>query len=399
MTEETSLLKSEPSVPLQASEKIRARDKKYSSPLTKRKEGIGGETSPPVKEYFGGRGAQVNPANKFLKTSYVQEHWEAIDEDSLLENKHTQYIEVFPKTIVNKVNSPDINGYSMNPYQGCEHGCLYCYARNSHEYWGYSAGMEFEQKILIKKNAPQLLEELFQKPSWKPESIMFSGNTDCYQPIERKMQITRQMLEVCLKYRHPVSMITKNAVILRDLDILSEMARLKLVHVMVTITSVNEDLRMILEPRTVTYKNRLRVLKELSSHGIPCGVMVAPIIPHINSYDIPAVIEAAAQNGARRAGYTIVRLNGQIGVIFKDWLQKNFPDRAEKVWHHIQSCHGGQVNDSRFGTRMRGEGQIAESIRQLFKLSVKRFMGDPPESSYDLTIFKRKGHEQLSLFS
>ncbi len=350
------------------------------------------------KEYFGGMGAQVNPANKFLKTSYVQEHWEGIDEDSLLENKRTQYIEVFPKTIVNKVESPDIGGYSMNPYQGCEHGCLYCYARNSHEYWGYSAGMEFEQKILVKKNAPQLLEDLFRKPSWNPEPIMFSGNTDCYQPIEKKMQITRSMLEVCFKYRHPVSMITKNALILRDLDILSEMAKLRLVHVMVTITSVNEDLRMILEPRTVTYKNRLKVVNELSSHGIPCGVMVAPIIPHINSYDIPAVVEAAAKNGARRAGYTIVRLNGQIGVIFKDWLQKNFPDRAEKVWHHIQSCHGGTVNDSRYGKRMRGEGQIAESIRQLFKISVKKFMGTPPEFSYDLSTFKRKGHEQLSLF-
>ncbi len=358
------------------------------------------------KEYFDGRGAQVNPANKFLKTSYVQEHWEGIDEDSLMENKRTQYIEVFPKTIVNKVESPDVGGgYSMNPYQGCEHGCLYCYARNSHEYWGYSAGMEFEQKILVKKNAPQLLEELFQKPKWEPEPIMFSGNTDCYQPIERKMEITRKMLEVCLKYRHPVSMITKNALILRDLDILTEMAKLRLVHVMVTITSVDEDLRMILEPRTVTYKNRFNVLNQLSLHGIPCGVMVAPIIPHINSYHIPAVIEAAAQNGAQRAGYTIVRLNGQIGVIFKDWLQKNFPDRAEKVWHHIEECHGGQVNDSRYGKRMRGEGQIAESIRQLFKLSVKRCMpassadrGDPPKFSFDLSIFKRKGDEQLSLF-
>ncbi len=350
------------------------------------------------KEYFAGRGAQVNPANRFLKTSYVQEHWEGIDEDTLTENKHTQYIEVFPKTIVNKVDSPDLGEYSMNPYQGCEHGCLYCYARNTHEYWGYSAGMEFEQKILVKKNAPQLLEELFQKPKWAPHPIMFSGNTDCYQPIERKMQITRQMLEVCLKYRHPVGMITKNALILRDLDILTEMAKLKLVHVMMTITSLDEDLRMIMEPRTVTYKNRLKVLNQLSANGIPCGVMVAPIIPTINSSHIPDVISAAANNGATKAGMTIVRLNGQVAVIFKDWLQKNFPDRAEKVWHHIESCHGGQVNDSRFGTRMRGEGKIAESIHQLFKLSVKRFIGDSPKFSYDLSIFKSKGKEQLSLF-
>ena len=353
---------------------------------------------PGKKEYFDGRGAQVNPTNRFFKTSYVQEHWEGIDEDSLMENKQTAYIEVFPKTIVNKVNSPDIQGYSMNPYQGCEHGCLYCYARNSHEYWGYSAGMEFEQKILIKKNAPQLLEEVFQKKSWVPEPIMFSGNTDCYQPIERKLKITRSMLEVCLKYRNPVSMITKNALILRDLDILTEMAKLKLVHVMVTITSLDEELRQKLEPRTVTYKNRLNVLKQLSRNGIPCGVMVAPIIPSLTSHDVPKVIQAAAENGAQRAGHTIVRLNGQIGIIFKDWLSKNFPDRADKVWHQIESCHGGQVNDSRWGTRMRGEGNVAESIRQLFKISVKKYMGTPTHFEYDLSNFKYKGHEQLSLF-
>jgi DNA repair photolyase len=350
------------------------------------------------KEYFDGRGAQVNPHNRFFKTAYVQEHWEGLDEDSLLENKRTQYIEIFPKTIVNKVESPDIGGYSMNPYQGCEHGCLYCYARNSHEYWGYSAGLDFEQKILVKKNAPQLLEELFQKKSWEGEPIMFSGNTDCYQPIERKMKITRAMLEVCLRYCQPVSMITKNAVILRDLDILREMAKLKLVHVMVTITSLDEDLRMKLEPRTVTYRNRLNVLRQLSANGIPCGVMVAPIIPHLTSYNVHDVIKAAAENGAQRAGHTIVRLNGQIAEIFKDWLFKNFPDRAEKVWNHIAECHGGKVNDSRWSTRMRGEGQVAESIRQMFKLAVRKYMGEPTKFEYDLSIFKRKGHEQLSLF-
>lgn len=350
------------------------------------------------KEYFNGRGAQVNPHNRFFKTQYVQEHWEGLDEDSLTENRHTAYIDVYPKTIVNKVDSPDIQGYSMNPYQGCEHGCLYCYARNSHQYWGYSAGLEFEQKILVKKNAPQLLEELFRKDSWQPEPIMLSGNTDCYQPVERKMKITRAMLEVCLKYRNPVSMITKNALIMRDIDILQEMAKLKLVHVMVTVTSLDEELRMKLEPRTVTYRNRLNVLKQLSSNGIPCGVMVAPIIPHLNSYDVPNVIKAAAENGAQRAGHTIVRLNGQIAEVFRDWLGKNYPDRADKVWNHIAECHGGQVNDSRWGTRMRGEGQVAESIRQLFKLAVRKYMGEPPKFEFDVSHFRRKGHEQLSLF-
>jgi len=350
--------------------------------------------------YFHGRGAQVNPANQYLKTSYVQEHWEGIDEDSLLENKKTQYIEVYPKTLVNKVKSPDIGPtYSMNPYQGCEHGCLYCYARNSHQYWGYSAGLDFEQKILIKPNSAKLLEEAFQKPNWDPHPIMLSGNTDCYQPIERKLGITRSILEVCLKYNHPVSILTKNQVILRDIDVLSELAKRNLVVANVTITSLDESVRQNMEPRTTTYKNRLNVLKRLSENGIPCGIMMAPIIPQLTSHEIPSVIEAAAANGATRAGYTIVRLNGQIGQVFKDWLYKNYPDRAARVWHHIEDCHGGSVNDSRFSVRMRGEGKIAESIRQLFKLSVRRYMGGDSGFQFNLKDFKRKVPEQLSLFA
>ena len=352
-----------------------------------------------LDDYFQGRGAQVNPHNRYLKTSYVQEHWEGLDENSLLENKKTQYIEVYPKTLVNKVKSPDIGpAYSMNPYQGCEHGCLYCYARNSHQYWGYSAGLDFEQKILVKPHAAKLLEEAFKKPSWEPEPIMLSGNTDCYQPIERKLGITRSILEVCLKYKHPVSILTKNTVILRDLDILSALAKHNLVVAMVTITSLDESLRQRMEPRTATYKNRLNVLKKLSENNIPCGVMTAPIIPQLNSHEIPAVIKAAADNGATRAGYTIVRLNGEIAGVFKDWLYKNYPDRAKRVWHHIEACHGGNVNDSRYSKRMRGEGNIAESIRQLFKLSVRRYIGNPPAFEFNTRDFKKQGHEQLSLF-
>jgi DNA repair photolyase len=286
----------------------------------------------------------------------------------------------------------------MNPYQGCEHGCLYCYARNSHQYWGYSAGLDFEKKILYKPNAAKLLEEAFQNPKWEVEPIMLSGNTDCYQPVERKMGITRSLLEVCLKYRHPVGILTKNTVILRDLDILSEMAKLNLVVANVTVTSLDETLRQRLEPRTATYKNRLNVLKKLSENNIPCGIMMAPIIPLLTSHEIPNVIQAAADNGATRAGYTIVRLNGQIAMVFKDWLYKNYPDRAERVWHHIEECHGGSVSDSRFTKRMRGQGNIAESIRDLFKLSIRKYMGNPPEFALNTKDFKSKGHEQLSLF-
>lgn len=346
-------------------------------------------SSPLGGRRFKGRGSQINTHNRFLRSEYVKEFPELIDEEMLREEQ-TQYIEVFPKTIVNKVESPDIPGmYSMNPYQGCEHGCLYCYARTTHEYWGYSAGLDFERKILVKKNAPELLEETFRKKNWKSSPIMFSGNTDCYQPIERKLEITRKMLEVCLRYKHPVSMITKNALILRDIDILSELAKYDLAHVMITITSLNEELRLKLEPRTVTYKNRMKVVKHLAEANIPVGIMNAPIIPGLNSSEIYDVVKTAAENGASVAGYTIVRLNGAIADVFRDWLHKNFPDRAEKVWHQIQDCHGGQVNDSRWGVRTRGEGKIAESIRNLFKIAVNKYMKRRDKFDFDTELFAK----------
>jgi DNA repair photolyase len=235
--------------------------------------------------------------------------------------------------------------------------------------------------------------------NWVVSPIMFSGNTDCYQPVERQLKITRQMLEVLLKFRHPVGMITKNSLILRDIDIFQELAKLNLVHVMVSITSLREELRLKMEPRTATAKNRLKVIEQLSKAGIPVGVMTAPIIPGLNSDEIPQLIEAAANHGAHTAGYTIVRLNGSVKEIFTDWLHKNFPDRAEKVLHQIQEVHGGQVNDSRFGTRMRGEGNISQSINQLFKMAVKKHLSGRDKFEFDLTAFRRPGEvQQLELF-
>lgn len=350
-------------------------------------------------EYFKGRGSQSNPNNRFNKNSVVTEHIEGLDEP-LLQSAKTEIIYTHPKTIINKVDSPDIGrAYSMNPYQGCEHGCIYCYARNSHEYWGYSAGLDFERKIIVKQNVVQTLEKQFNNKRWEPLPIMLSGNTDCYQPIERKLEITRGILKSCLKFKHPVSVITKNALITRDIDILQELAQLNLVHVMVSITGLNEDTRQLLEPRTATYKNRLRVLQTLSKANIPCGVMVAPIIPGINNHEIINVIEQAALYGAQTAGYTLVRLNGAIGDIFKDWLYKSYPDRADKVWNQICDCHGGQVNDSRYGTRMHGEGKFAESIQQLFTLARKKHMGGFPKFEFDLTKFDyRAGDAQLRIF-
>jgi DNA repair photolyase len=349
--------------------------------------------------YFKGRGAQSNPANRFIRQSVSQEYNEVIDE-ALIENQRTSFIVTHAKTIVNKIDSPDVGlSYSMNPYQGCEHGCVYCYARNSHEFWGYSAGLDFERKILVKPDAPALLEKAFRRKGWEVHPIMLSGNTDCYQPCEKRFELTKGILEVCLKFRHPVGIITKNALILRDLELLKELAAHSLVHVMVSITGLNEDTRLLLEPRTATYQNRLKVVNQLSKEGIPVGIMAAPLIPGINSHEVSAIIEAAAANGARTAGMTIIRLNGAIGGIFKDWLFKSFPDRADKVWNQIIECHGGTVNDSRFGTRMRGEGKIAEAIVAMFRNARKKHMGGANDFVFNVQDFDSGGGEgQLSLF-
>lgn len=346
--------------------------------------------------YFKGRGAQIKSENRFLKSHYVTDHIEGLDEP-LLENPHTQVFQENAKKIVNRVDSPDLGfGYSMNPYQGCEHGCIYCYARNTHEYYGFSAGLDFESKIVVKKNAARLLEQELLKPSWNAVPIMLSGNTDCYQPLEKKWGITRQILKVMAQYRHPVSIISKNGLVVRDIDLLQDLAGDNLVHVYISITTLNEELRRAMEPRTASGIKRLKTVEELAKANIPVGIMNAPIIPGLNHHEIPAILKAAADHGARNAGMTIVRLNGAIGKIFEDWLQKNFPDRFEKVWNQICSMHGGNVNDSQFGRRMRGDGNIADVIHQLFRTSKKKYFADKSMPAYDLTKFRKGGN--LSLF-
>lgn len=353
-------------------------------------------------DFIKGRGAQHNTHNKFLQHQY-----EILDdflnyceiESESADNNKTYYLEIYPKTILNKVTSPDIGfSYSMNPYQGCEHGCIYCYARNTHEYWGYSAGLDFERKILYKANAPELLEKKLRSKSWQPQNIMFSGNTDCYQPIEKKLEITRKMLQVLLKLKHPVSMITKNALILRDLDILKKMAELNLVRVSISITSLSEETRRVLEPRTATIKKRLETVQILSENGIPVNVMMAPIIPSINSYEILPLVKKISELGATSVGYTIVRLNGAIGEIFTNWVRKTYTDRADKILHQIEDCHGGTLNDSRFGNRMRGEGKIAEQIHSQFKLAKKLYLKETNLPPLDFTKFDKYQTNQTSLF-
>jgi len=349
------------------------------------------------KPYFKGRGAQFNPHNKFLKDAYVKEYSEGIDDWEESDRK-TSFIFENGKTIVNKVDSPDVGmAYSLNPYQGCEHGCTYCYARNAHQYWGYSAGLEFERKIIVKKDAPALFKKFLEKKGWDATTISLSGNTDCYQPAERKFKLTRQLLEIALAYKQPIGMITKNSLILRDRDILQEMAKLNLCMVYVSINSLNEDLRQVMEPRTTTAKQRLRVVEELSKAGIPMGVMVAPLVPGLSDHEIPKILKAVADAGAIHAGYTVVRLNGAIGPIFEDWLYKNFPDRFDKVWHMIQSCHGGKVNDSRFGDRMRGDGNISKMIKDNFKLHCRLNGLNVKDIMLDHSLFKVPS-DQMSLF-
>ncbi|MBE8713296.1 PA0069 family radical SAM protein [Sphingobacterium hungaricum] len=347
--------------------------------------------------YFKGRGAQINIHNKFLNDVYAKEHVEGIDDWEEPDSK-TSFIYESGKTIVNKVTSPDVGmAYSLNPYQGCEHGCIYCYARNSHQFWGFSAGLDFERKIIVKKDAPIRFKNFLEKKNWDASTISLSGNTDCYQPAERKYKLTRQLLEIALQYKQPIGIITKNALILRDADILEEMAKLNLCMVYVSINSLNEDLRQVMEPRTTTAKQRLKIVHELSKRGIPMGVMVAPLIPGLSDHEIPQVLKAIADAGAIRAGYTVVRLNGAIGQIFEDWLRKNFPDRFDKVWHMIQNCHAGNVNDSRFGERMKGDGKIAKLIEDNFRLHCRLNGLNVKEISLNHDLFEGPNN-QLKLF-
>lgn len=354
----------------------------YGSPLINKKDELNIGINPyfwnksyilKSEDYIKGRGAQQNIPNRFLEHIYETRddflEFCRIEGEEADKNR-TQYIPIFPKTILNKVTSPDVGMmFSMNPYQGCEHGCIYCYARNTHEFWGYSAGLDFERKILVKKSAAELLERKLKSKRWEAKTIVLSGNTDCYQPAEKKFKITRACLEVFLKYRHPVGMITKNALILRDLDILKELAKDGLVGVNVSVTSVSEETRRILEPRTTTIKKRLETIRILSENNIPVNAMLAPIIPGINSHEIMNLAKAVSENGATSFAFTVVRLNGAIGQIFTHWIKKTLPDRADKVLHQIEECHGGKLNDSRFGIRSRGEGKIATQIHDLVRLA------------------------------
>lgn len=275
--------------------------------------------------------------------------------------------------IITRNDSPDIPfEQSINPYRGCEHGCSYCYARPSHAFMGLSSGIDFETRLFYKADAGKVLEEELAKPGYVCKPITIGANTDPYQPIERQMLVTRTVLEVLARTRHPASIITKSAMVLRDLDLLVEMARDNLVSVAISITTLSPETKRVLEPRAASPQARLRALRELNAAGVPTGVMVAPIIPAITDHEVESILEAAAAGGARWAGYTLVRLPYEIKDLFRDWLAQHFPDRAGHVMSLIRDMRGGRDYDSKFGERMRGTGPIAELLRSRFKMACKR---------------------------
>lgn len=344
-----------------------------------------------------GRGAQSNPEHRYA-SRFLDSEIQDFCEDNI-SNIATKYIEVFPKTIVNKVKSIDLPlEYSLNPYEGCEHGCTYCYARNTHPYWGYSAGLDFERIILYKKNAPTLLRNTFNTPKWKPSPVMLSGNTDCYQPIEQKLRITRQLLEVFLEFKHPVGIITKNHLILRDVDILQELAKLQLTGVVISITTRNEELRRSMEPRTSAYAQRMNAVRVLSSIGIPVTVLIAPIIPGLNDTEILSIAKDCADNGAQQIGHTIARLPGEVERVFTDWLSMTMPDRKERILRGIASLHGGNVQDTKPGRRMRGEGEVADVIHQQMALARKLYFKDRQAAIMRCDLFINDYNRQGTLF-
>ena len=285
----------------------------------------------------------------------------------------TQYFRDGTRTIITRNNSPDV-GFetSLNPYRGCEHGCIYCYARPTHEYLGFSAGLDFESKIMVKTNAPELLRAELESPRWQPQTLVLSGVTDPYQPVERKLRITRGCLEVLAKFRNPVAIITKNHLVTRDVDILRQLAGCNAAAVNVSVTSLDPTLQQVLEPRTTSPQGRLYAIEQLRAAKIPVGVMVAPIIPGLTDHEVPNILDACAKAGAQFAGYTIVRLPWAVAPLFEHWLDEHFPDRKDKVLRRIRDLRGNRLNNSQWHTRMTGEGVFAEQIASLFKISCRR---------------------------
>lgn len=345
------------------------------------------------------RGTESKPNNRYDNHTYHPvEEW-MVEEDGGSSKVKTQLIPVEAKSIVNEVTSPDIpSNWSMNPYQGCEHGCSYCYARNSHEYWGYNSGIDFESKLLYKANAAQLLRKKLDSAGWRGEPIMLSGNTDCYQPVERKLELTRQLLEVAWEYRQPIGIITKNALVLRDLDLLKKMADHNLVHVAISVTSLDKRLQSKLEPRASIPAKRLRTIRELTEAGIPVTAMAAPMIPGLNAHELLPLMKACSENGALDMRYITVRLNGALEGIFEQWLDVHYPDAKQRVMSQIKELHGGGVQSYRYGIRMKGTGRVAEALRQSYAVGKVRYFSEKKMPTLSREHFVKSSERQLGLF-
>jgi DNA repair photolyase len=347
------------------------------------------------------RGAGLNTQNRFepfyidYRDENLEEYFDDIEDTKKIQ---TQFFNDNTKTILAKNDSPDLGfGYSINPYRGCEHGCIYCYARPTHEYLGFSAGLDFETKIMVKRDAAKLLEEAFSKKSWEPQVIMFSGNTDCYQPVERKLNITRSCLEVFLKFRNPLGMITKNALIQKDIPLLKELAQLNLVSVTLSITTLKRDLSRKLEPRTSVPIKRLETINKLASAGIPVGVNTAPIIPGLNDEEIPAILKAASENGAKHAGMVMVRLPYSVKELFTDWINRNYPEKASRIINRIHEIRNGELNNAEWGKRFSGEGVYADHVHDLFKKTCNKYGLNKERRTIRTDLFRRitPGQEEL----
>jgi DNA repair photolyase len=344
-----------------------------------------------------GRGTRLNPANRYERLHV--ERSEADDVDPAGDPAPTELFRDASKSILAENDSPDLGfRFSVNPYRGCEHGCIYCYARPSHEYLGFSAGLDFERKLLIKSDAPALLRAAFCAPGWQPQMVALSGNTDCYQPIERQLRLTRGCLAVFAEFRNPVGIITKSGLVTRDIDLLAELARHDAVHVDVSITSLDPELARCMEPRAAIPERRLQAVAALAEAGVRVGVMIAPIIPGLNDHEIPAILERAAAAGARSAAWTLLRLATPLDQLFVDWLEKHYPDRVLRVLGRLRTCRTGKMNDTRFGHRMRGEGEYAAQIRALFSLAARRRGLDQPLPPLSTAAFRRPGGVQIPLW-
>ena len=358
------------------------------------------DEAPPPSPAIRGRGASWSPANRFEKLHVDLGDVDVVQVDQDDEEKprrETQYFRDDTKSIITRNSSPDV-GFetSVNPYRGCEHGCIYCYARPTHEYLGFSAGLDFESKIMVKTNAPELLRAELESSRWEPQTLVLSGVTDPYQPIERKLRITRGCLEVLARFRNPVAIITKNRLVTRDIDLLRELAACNAVAVNISVTSLDGNLQRVLEPRTSSAAARIEAISKLRSAGIPAGVMVAPIIPGLTDHEVPKILEACAKAGAQFAGYTIIRLPWTVAPLFEHWLEEYFPERKEKVLGRIRNLRGNRLNNSRWHTRMTGEGVFAQQIASLFRVGCHRAgIGERPSLS---TASFRRTRKQLALF-